>query len=36
MNATHLIGLFDKYALGLFNAVVLVGLGAVAAGLVAQ
>ncbi len=36
MNATHLIGLFDKVALNLFNAAVLVGLGAVAVGLVAQ
>jgi hypothetical protein len=36
MNATHLIDLFDKYALRLFNAAVLVGLGAVAVAVVAQ
>jgi hypothetical protein len=36
MNATQLIGLFDRFALRLFNTAVLVGLGAVAVGLVAQ
>ena len=36
MDATHMIRLFDKVALRLFNASVLTGLGAVAAVMVAQ
>ena len=36
MNATHMIRMFDRVALRLFNVTVLFGLGAVAVGLVAQ
>jgi len=36
MTATHMINLFDRFALSLMNVLVLVGLPLVAAGLVAQ
>ena len=36
MTATNLISVFDKFALRLFNVLVLAGLSAVAVGAVAQ
>ena len=36
MTATHMISIFDRFALSLMNTMVLVGLPLVAIGLVAQ